>query len=444
MNQTILPDFSKPGVQSEFFYDVLMAAEGLNDYRFMCYGGAAGGGKTFTTMSALITLCIIYPGSRWAVFRASYTNMLETTIPSIGRILGENPNWKFSGGVGASWTHIPSGSKIMFMSENINADPDLNHILGLEINGAVLEQAEEMSSMLFDVLQTRVGRWKLSGRMPKPIILMTLNPAQTWVKEVFFEPYIKEQLKAPFYFKQATLEDNPHLTEDYKKSMYGMSNERERRRLVFGDWTNFIDQNKLWAYSFNREKHVAKDIGDVKWSGDPSLHLILSFDFNVNPMACGVFQIGGGEYRCIEMIKLANSDIYKMCQYIKVKYGNRFHYWVTGDASGLNATAMVRDNLNYYRIIKNELGLTEACFKLQTKNPPLEDNQVLVNAVLEKINVKIHPEKAKWLIWDLENVQSSPDGGILKSNRNDQKQQADALDAFRYFTNQFLKTAVQM
>lgn len=99
---------------------------------------------------------------------------------------------------------------------------------------------------------------------------------------------------------------------------------------------------------------------------------------------------------------------------------------------------MVRDNLNYYRIIKLRLGLGDAQIQVPTVNPRLEDNQVLVNSLLARYDIEVHDEKAKGLIYDMQNVKMLADGTIEKGDRTDPTKQADALDTFRYFCNTFM------
>ncbi len=144
-------------------------------------------------------------------------------------------------------------------------------------------------------------------------------------------------------------------------------------------------------------------------------------------------QLYGGTLYGIEQISLGNSDIYKLCAYIKAKYGGRM-FLVTGDASGQNRSALTKDNLNYYQIIKNELGLGWGQFKVPTSNPPLEENRVLVNAVLHKHKVILDKEACKKLQNDMENVRVLPNGDIDKSD----KSLTHALDCFRYICNTFL------
>jgi hypothetical protein len=189
-----------------------------------------------------------------------------------------------------------------------------------------------------------------------------------------------------------------------------------------------------WAFAYDEEKHVIDDL-----QINPHLPIVLSFDFNRNPICCSVLQANEpGNIDVFETIKLPNSDIYELCEVIKSKYGNKL-FIVTGDASGKSSSALVKDNLNYYIAIRQQLNLTNNQIMVPSVNPPLEDNRMLVNSLLSRGNVRLHRTGTKGLQFDLENVAVSEDGKIKKDNRSDITQQADALDTFRYACNVFLK-----
>lgn len=191
-----------------------------------------------------------------------------------------------------------------------------------------------------------------------------------------------------------------------------------------------------FAWAFDKEKHIAKDLTLDIWKGKPNNYMYLSFDFNRNPITCGLFQNIDNCIYIIKIYKLANSDIYKLCEQIKTEFG-MFSFIVTGDASGRAGTAMVKDNLNYYKIIKSQLNLNDGQFKIPSVNPRIEENQVLVNSILSHYKVQIHPVNSDALIYDLLNVSMLPDGTMKKGDRNDPKQQSDSLDLFRYYLNAF-------
>jgi PBSX family phage terminase large subunit len=207
--------------------------------------------------------------------------------------------------------------------------------------------------------------------------------------------------------------------------------------LVFteGKWGN-QKVDSPYCYCFNPDKHKRQT--EVR----RNLELYLSYDFNVNPITCGVYQheIFGEtvSIRGIESIKLDNSDIYKLCDYIVNHYPG-YMYIVTGDATGQNTSALVQDGINYYTVIKSKLGLAAGQLKVPTVNPPITENRVLVNAVFHKCDVAMDPFKCKHLIFDCQNVSMNDVGKIDKGDRSNPKKRADHLDHFRYYLNTFFR-----
>lgn len=194
----------------------------------------------------------------------------------------------------------------------------------------------------------------------------------------------------------------------------------------------FVNSSDKFCFAFTPEKHIGKTtLNDV-------YPIYLSFDWNVNPISCTVFQHYNNTIYGIECIKLANSNVYNLCDVIKNRYGHCLML-VTGDATGQNRTAIVRDDMNYYKIVKAQLGLGSPQMKQPSVNPGLAENQVLVNAILEKYNVILDPDKCAALIFDMQFGTMLADGTLKKGDREDVTQQLDALDCFRYYLNTFHK-----
>jgi len=192
------------------------------------------------------------------------------------------------------------------------------------------------------------------------------------------------------------------------------------------------NSSNKFCFAFDEKKHVARCAINYRFP------VYLSFDFNRNPICCSVLQHYAETIYVTHCIKLQNSNIYNLCKVIKTKFSGA-HFIVTGDASGKAGTAMVRDNLNYYHIIAKELGLSINQFKVPPANPPMEENQVLVNGILEHYPVKIDSDNAQSLIFDMKFVEINSEGKIIKHDRNNPTQQADALDTFRYWCNVFMQ-----
>lgn len=196
---------------------------------------------------------------------------------------------------------------------------------------------------------------------------------------------------------------------------------------------SFVTENmNAWAYCYKASQHV----GTTRLNR--SLEVKLSFDFNRDPITCGVFQDTATEIFGVEQIKMQSSNIYDLCDYILAKYGGCL-LLVTGDATGKASSALVKDNLNYYTVIKNKINLSSGQLRVPTVNPSLEENRVLVNSILHNKKVTLDAVNCKGLIFDLEHAQVLPDGSLDKTDRSDPTKQLDALDCFRYYLNTFHK-----
>ncbi len=300
-------------------------------------------------------------------------------------------------------------------------DPDAGR--GFKYHRAIIDEAEKArhlkkaweEAIRATLVDYRGDAWFMS----------TPKFGDTYFKSTLFKNELKFDNWKSWRFRSA---DNPHLPagelEEVKATLdplvYRCEYEAEDVDIV----------NNPWAWAFDYKKHVAAH--DIPT--DPAQYLYLSFDFNKNPITCAVIQHIDETIYVIEQIKLANSDIYQLCNVIKAKYPN-YIYFITGDATGQNKSAMVKDNMTYYRIIQGQLAINPTQFRLPSVNPRLEDNQVLVNSLLSNYPVRISPEKGKALIWDLQNCSLNADGSIIKGDRNDPAQQWDALDCLRYYCN---------
>lgn len=229
---------------------------------------------------------------------------------------------------------------------------------------------------------------------------------------------------------QMPTESNPHISPV----------EIEQARLQLDPLTfaqeylaSFVTENlNAWAYCFDAKKHIGRT------TLNKTRELFLSLDFNRDPITCAVFQHYNNWIYGIEQIKLKNSNIYELCDYIRTTYPGMM-YVVTGDATGRSSSALVRDNLNYYTVIKSKLNLSNNQLRVPSINPTMVENRVLVNSILHNCNVLLDEEKCKGLIFDLEYAAVLPDGSLDKTDRKDPTKQLDALDCFRYYLNTFHK-----
>lgn len=204
--------------------------------RIVGFGGGIRGTKTWGSLSALITLCKIFPGSRWAVIRKDLQRLRETTLPSFEKL--RQLAGGFVGPVNQQrWeADCANGSVILFRGENIDKDPELLRFHGYEVNGFLNEEADELSERTLIKEIERAGTWIIpDAEQPPPFILNTFNPCASWPRRRFYLPWRDGTIKAPYAFIPSTAADNPYISDAQREAWKEMP-EHEYRRFVLGDW----------------------------------------------------------------------------------------------------------------------------------------------------------------------------------------------------------------
>jgi hypothetical protein len=220
------------------------------EYNYLLYGGAIRGGKSIGGIAALFVLARVFPGSRWIIVRRDLPTLRRNTIPTFERIKPDN----FVGEMHhATWTvRCANGSEFVFLPENWKQDKDLDRWKGLECNGFLLEEANELQEAAFKKAIERAGSWRCRGAQPPPLVLLTCNPAKNWVKRMFYDPWKMGKLKAPWHYLPATIEDNPHVDPGYLASLENLktADERAYNRFVKGDWEGVDDPEQLIKFEW--------------------------------------------------------------------------------------------------------------------------------------------------------------------------------------------------
>ena len=190
---------------------------------------------------------------------------------------------------------------------------------------------------------------------------------------------------------------------------------------------------KLWLFAFDRQKHT----GHVDY--DPNYPLVMSWDFNRNPMTCTLFQHINGQARGIDCIRIENATTRMVCQEIDRKYHGAF-FLVTGDVAGRNATTL--SLLNNYDVVKAYFGLSKSQMQYSGTNPRLADSRYFINSLFEQYDIVFDSERCKPAIFDFENVLADEENKPVKTSRDNVAQQADFLDNVRYYFHRFYKELI--
>jgi len=249
-------------------------------------------------------------------------------------------------------------------------------------------------------------------------ILSTPKFGQTYFKELH-ENGNKENWAT---FNLSTY-DNPFIDKDEIETIKESMDELSFRCEILAEDIDL--SNNPFAYAFDINKHV---VTDLNFNYQQPIHL--SFDFNKDPITCIAGQSYLNNIEIIEEFGLSNSDIFQLCDVIIARFPTAT-FFVTGDATGRNRSALTKGNYNYYTVIKQKLNLSSNQLMVGNINPSVNDSRVLLNSLLQNANVKISNKCVK-LIKDLKYVEVDENGDIKKDRSNDKKY-SDYLDCFRYY-----------
>ena len=247
MTQTLPQINSKPTLKQ------YQAWEKLNDNetRYIVFGGAAGGGKSWLICEWLLKGCIIYPGSKWFIAREELKRLMGSTYITWLKVCSFHNIPKESWTLNGMYNYIEfvNGSRIDLLDVKfLPSDPLYERFGSLEYTGGAIEEAGEIDFLAFDVLKSRIGR-QLNKEFNIPSkILITCNPKKNWLYQLIYKPFKNKELSKEYAFIQALHGDNKHTAEDYGKNLAQITDKSNRERLMYGNWEYDDDPNTLINY----------------------------------------------------------------------------------------------------------------------------------------------------------------------------------------------------
>ncbi len=297
-------------------------------HKYVGFGGARGGGKSWAVRVKAVLLCLKYPGIKTMIVRKTYPELQENHILPLCRMLNvydERKDKRFAN-YNDSKKHIvfPNGSRILF--RYCDNDKDAERFQGTEIDVLFVDEATQQSEERMDKLRACV---RGVNSFPKRIYY-TMNPGgegHGWVKRLFIDRRFKTSENPEDYsFIQSLVTDNKALMREdpeYLKRLESLP-PKLREAWLYGRWDIFEGQFfedfraepdlvaaeaagcTLSAQEL-REKglwcHVIPPI-DLE-SGDPKHWKIYrSYDFGYNkPFSCAwwAMDYDGVLYRVLEL-----------------------------------------------------------------------------------------------------------------------------------------------
>lgn len=425
-------------------YDLALSGE----RQVIVYGGGIRGGKTWWLLATFVSLASRYPKSRWLLVRESLPTLKRTLLVSFQRFLDEG----LAGHVrdfnrDTLTVTFRNGSQLIFMAESYEEDKDLNRFRGLEINGAGVDEVNEINEATFRKLLERSGSWTGCEGYPPPLVLATCNPSDNWVKSVIYDRYASDTLPGGWAYLPALITDNPHVPADYLRSLRENLLPDDYRRFVEGDWSAQRREN-LFAEQFRSDVHVSE-----RATLRHDRPLVISVDFNLHPFGVvfgHAWQEGPRIYDwSFDEAEIPNGSLPAMIELIRSRYSEQLRACVlTGDHGGRAGQLALGDRASHYQQLQRGLGLRDSQVQVPS-NPPHTVSRADCNFLLWKatqpsagVEVLVNPTTCPGLLRDLRSVQVEADGSLRKKNRRDLSQRADLLDCWRYRVNTMHKSAL--
>jgi hypothetical protein len=131
--------------QREFYYSVA---------RNQCFSGGFNNGKSYGGCAKAFTLLSTFSNYRMAIGRQTFSDLRKTTMQTFFKICPAGLIERHNEQEGI--TQLVNKSMVYWLHLD---KVDESTLRGLEINSALIDQAEEVEEKVFDVLDGRIGRW---------------------------------------------------------------------------------------------------------------------------------------------------------------------------------------------------------------------------------------------------------------------------------------------
>ena len=219
--------------------------------RYIGYGGARGGGKSWALRKKITLLGMNYPGIRILLLRRTYPELKENHINILVSELKGIADYKESDKV---FTFL-NGSTIKL--GYCDSERDVLQYQGIEYDIICMDEATQFTEFQY---QTLTACLRGANDFPKRMYL-TCNPGgvgHEWVKRLFITKRYKQDEKAEEYeFIPATVFDNKVLMEKDPGYLNMLNNLDDKLRQAWrdGNWDMLAGQ---YFSEFNRNVHVVE------------------------------------------------------------------------------------------------------------------------------------------------------------------------------------------
>ncbi len=231
----------KPNPKQQLFFDARA--------KFVAYGGARGGGKSWALRRKLIAMCLRYEGLRCLLIRRTFPELKANHVLPFLSEYGSLLEYKDT----EKALRLANGSKIFL--GYCASDRDVLRYQGQEYDVIAIDEATQLSEYRFSIFKACL---RGTSHFPRRMYL-TCNPGgigHAWVKRLFVDRDFRgDENPDDYAFVQALVFDNSALLSsapDYVSSLKSLP-DRLREAWLYGKWNVFEGQ---FFPEFDTQRHA--------------------------------------------------------------------------------------------------------------------------------------------------------------------------------------------
>ena len=243
--------------------------------KYVAYGGARGGGKSWALRRKLTLMALRWPGIKLLLLRRSYPELYVNHIQPLRAELKGAADWQE-----AHKQFVFRNGSVLRLGY-LADDGDLLRYQGAEYDVIAVDEATQITERQFDCLRACV---RGLSDAPKRMYI-TCNPGgvgHAWVKRLFIDGRIPEgESRADYDFIPAKASDNTALMAacpDYLSRLAAIRDPKLRAAWLDGDWNVFEGQ----FFPALGEEHMT---GESLRDAGPGTRLIAGMDYGFDMLA---------------------------------------------------------------------------------------------------------------------------------------------------------------
>lgn len=336
------------------------------------YQGGMGSGKTFVGSLRGLTFALTWAGCRGLVGAKSQDLLDNTTkakylehMANIGLV--EGVHWWYSDR--KQTINFLNGSQIRFKTLS-----DWEQFMSEEFTWIEFEEASFLEEIVFIKLITRLRQQKRDGwKDYYRSLFMHTNPQgkRGWLNRHFINPRTKVK---GYRYIHASTRENHHLGDEYVEMLENLYSAEQIQEMVEG---LDLDYDNTVAFPNFSDLNVVEHI-----DYNPNANLILSCDFNYNPMCWYLMQEYNDTWYILKEFIGESCTTEQMCNMIMPelnKYDTR-RLVIAGDAHGRDKKTNGSDYSTMFQSFNKANWSVN--IRVQKANPIIKERLALVRGLI--------------------------------------------------------------